>query len=173
MKHNGLQKGDVEMRRSLYPNTLFHFTKRDGLFGILAGNFLPRFSSEKVVGPTLEKEFAVPMVSFCDLRLSELPDHICKYGPYGLGMSKEWANTNGLNPVNYLSSGCSATDRYLRGISALFDMVNGQEAEREFMQALEGYNASLESLRYMKNYERARGGRIKSIDSPTKESGGT
>lgn len=76
---------------SLYPDILFHFTSRDGLYGILENSFKISYARERIVGKSKSTEFAVPMVSFCDLRLSELKDHMSKYGSYGIGLSKSWA----------------------------------------------------------------------------------
>ena len=84
----------------LYPETLFHFTDKEGLFGILATNFRVTFSLERIacrpiggeIGSTepaglfINRVFGAPMVSFCDLRLSELRVHMRDYGQYGIGM---------------------------------------------------------------------------------------
>lgn len=57
----------------LYPSTLFHFTNREGLLEILRSNFRVTYSRERLVGKAGEvEEFGAPMVSFCDLRLSQL-----------------------------------------------------------------------------------------------------
>ncbi|MBA3071804.1 MAG: hypothetical protein FP829_06570, partial [Nitrospirae bacterium] len=84
-------------------NTVFHFTSWSNLFGILKNNFLPKYSTETVhlFGAT-SVEIAIPMVSFCDIPLSQIKEHVQDYGSYGIGMTKSWAFKNGLNPVIYL-----------------------------------------------------------------------
>ena len=59
---------------ALYPNILFHFTKMNGLYEILSSTFKVSYARERILGGNKIKEFAVPMVSFSDLRLSELKD---------------------------------------------------------------------------------------------------
>jgi hypothetical protein len=82
-------------------NTLFHFTgSRETLNKILASNFEPKYSLENV-SIAKSYRFAVPMVSFCDLPLSQIKNHLHTYGYYGIGMSKKWGIQNGLNPVLY------------------------------------------------------------------------
>jgi len=85
--------------KSLYPDILFHFTTKAGLFGILENTFSISYAREKIIGNRKSAQFAVPMVSFCDLRLSQLKDHMDKYGNFGIGLTKEWANRNGLNSL--------------------------------------------------------------------------
>lgn len=87
---------------SLYPDILFHFTKKENLFKILESAFNVSYAREIIIGKSSEREFAIPMVSFCDLRLTELKSHMIKYGSYGIGLTKQWANANGLNPVMYI-----------------------------------------------------------------------
>lgn len=63
------------------------------------------------------------MVSFCDLRLSELAEHICTYGCYGIGMSKKWAVDNMLNPVSYWSRKAVLPEVWMRNMDLLLEHV--------------------------------------------------
>lgn len=86
--------------------TLFHFTKNlDTLKYILADGFWPRYCAEDTRwhGQADAQTIAFPMVCFCDIPLSRISDHVNFYGEYGLGMTREWATTNGLNPILYLA----------------------------------------------------------------------
>ena len=58
--------------QSLDPDILFHFTTKKGLYGILKATFSISYARDKIIGVGTPTEFAVPMVSFCDLKLSEL-----------------------------------------------------------------------------------------------------
>ena len=78
-------------------NTLFHFTRDyDTLTKILKGmSFWPRYCQEF----GWNSGFAVPMTCFCDIPLSQIKNHIDTYGSYGIGMSKEFAIKNEINPI--------------------------------------------------------------------------
>ena len=92
--------------------TLFHFTSSfETLKKILCGQgFWARYCIEYGWGEQGDKDFAVPMVCFCDIPLSQIHNHIKLYGGYGIGMSKEWAINNRMAPVHYLQSGSFATE---------------------------------------------------------------
>jgi hypothetical protein len=91
-------------------NTLFHFTNRGNLLGILKNEFHPRFSLEHYqLDETDSVKLGIPMVSFCDIPLSLVSRHMTKYGNYGIGMSKIWAEKNRLNPVLYIRKGSQLT----------------------------------------------------------------
>ena len=84
--------------------SLFHFTsKAENLISILENGFYPCYSLE-IKATKFPDELGVPMVSFCDLRLSDVAEHIGFYGNYGIGLKKEWAEKNELNPILYLSN---------------------------------------------------------------------
>lgn len=136
-----------------YPNTLFHFTDKNGLLGILKSNFRISYAREKIVGSTLKREFGAPMVSFCDLRLSEVSDHMKAYDEYGIGMSKEWANANGLNPVCYLNTPCRLNDNLIGAIDEFFKHLKTIQDGDQHQIMANAYMNLMDLYRYIKNYD--------------------
>lgn len=147
------KKTTKKKRNSLYPDILFHFTKRDGLFGILEHTFKLSISVEHIVGIDKSREFGAPMVSFCDLRLSELKDHMNKYGKYGIGLSKEWANRMGLNPVFYVNKDSPFVGNFMNAVEKLFAHLETIDDADEHTVVTSSYMHILEAYRYIKNYE--------------------
>jgi len=139
--------------RSLHPCILFHFTTRKGLFGILKNNFFLSYARERIEGQNHSAEFGIPMVSFCDLRLSELKDHMDKYGPYGIGLSKEWANRQDLNPVFYANKRSNFTRDFMAAVQAVYRTLESINDIDELKHAQSGYMGVLNAYRFMKNYE--------------------
>jgi hypothetical protein len=102
------------------------------------------------MGGNKVKEFAVPMVSFSDLRLSELKDNVGTYGKFGIGLTKEWAISNGLNPVMYASQASLFTENFISGIEDFFKLLsNSTDSTGRYETA---YNNTINTLRYIKNY---------------------
>ena len=100
----------------LSPSTLFHFTSKKGLKGILQNNFKVKYCLEEIDNDEKPVEIAIPMVSFCNIKISEITEHIEKYGYYGIGLSKEWAFEKNLNPVIYMNSKSSLCSNLLSSI---------------------------------------------------------
>lgn len=87
----------------LSSNSIIHFTNSsEALKGILRNNFRITYCKETIQLDKQTVTFHVPMVSFCDIPLFEIKNHIDSYGNYGLGLTKEWAIKNKLNPVIYI-----------------------------------------------------------------------
>jgi hypothetical protein len=89
------------------------------------------------------------MVCFCDIPLSEIKDHMSKYGNYGLGMTKEWGLRNRLNPVLYLEKNSLLTKSFILSQVRLTQPSHEDE--------LGATKALLDIFRYVKNYEGYRG----------------
>jgi len=97
-------------------NSIIHYTKTlETLIAILGDlGFKYKYCSEKIVTRGNHNySFAIAMVSFCDIPLSDYKKHFLKnskrsddnlgyYGDYGIGLSGRWSEINGLNPVMYI-----------------------------------------------------------------------
>ena len=134
-----------------YPSILFHFTTKQNLYDILNNTFKVSYARERILGGNRTKEFAVPMVSFSDLRLSELKDNIGTYGKFGIGMAKDWAIDKGLNPVMYASKNSLFTENFMKGIEDFFRLISlFVDTTSRYETA---YNNTINTLRYIKNYK--------------------
>lgn len=137
---------------SLYPTTLFHFTNKESLYSILNSNFNISYAREKLIGPNNFREFAVPMVSFCDLKLSELK-YFLNYGKFGIGLTKEWANRNKLSPVMYINRHCDLMDNLITGINGIYGHLGLVDNMTQFNNLNKSYLNIMNTYRYIKNYE--------------------
>lgn len=141
---------------ALSSNSIIHFTKTsNALKGILQDNFKIKYCLEMVNLET-ELNYAAPMVSFCDIPLSQIKEHIGKYGAYGIGLTKEWAQRQKLNPVLYIQS-----KSYLaKSIQSTY--IKLTNSIKEFKDLSEDAQDILNVLRHVKNYEAnlSRGGKV-------------
>jgi hypothetical protein len=71
----------------------------------LEEGFRPNLSLEDLSCLGLQQKVAIPMVSFCDIPLSQTKAHMQYYGHYGIGLSKSWGREKGINPVLYTYQG--------------------------------------------------------------------
>jgi hypothetical protein len=85
-------------------NSIIHYTDSfEILTSILDEGFRIKYCAEKLkLGPTGISNAAHPMLSFCDIPLSDSEQHFDAYGKYGIGLSKKWAINMGVNPVLYV-----------------------------------------------------------------------
>lgn len=131
----------------LSANTLIHFTaNKDYLRQILEENFRISFCKETVLFKDSATIFYAPMVSFCDIPLSEVKEHISKYGNYGIGFTKQWGAKRGLNPVLYLAQNSMLSVSYE-------DAFNHFIGDTHIVDLTKEQKALVDVIRYCKNYE--------------------
>src|SRR5262245_55949793 len=86
--------------------TLFHFTRSlDTLKSILDSGLRPFYSSEDLKIFGVKECPGVPMVSLCDIPLSQTRKHVDDYGRYAIGFDKKWGMTKNISPVHYIYEG--------------------------------------------------------------------
>ena len=135
-------------------NTVFHYTPRlEFLLNILGNGFYPSYCKESLISENGRRIYAMPMVSFCDIPLSQVKDHMGKYGNYAIGLSIEWAVNNRLNPVLYIQE----TSHLLQGINGALWFLTQEWHEylekEDFEQFWEkGYKGWLTILNSVKPY---------------------
>lgn len=70
---------------------LWHQTTKTGFKEILKSKmFKCAYSLESINWKSSNKTFAIPMISFCNIALSDLAEYLGKYGDYTIGMRKLW-----------------------------------------------------------------------------------
>ena len=133
----------------LSANTVFHFTeKKEDLEGILEHDFKVYYCKEQLYIGRNPMVFRAPMVSFCDIPLSEIKPHIKSYGPYGIGLSKEWAVRSKLNPVIYMEKNSFLSASLIKFLSHYTELIDQRDEA-----STEAKRAPFDIFRYMKNYQ--------------------
>lgn len=135
-------------QKSLSTNTVFHFTNSPGnIISILKNDFQPHFCLEDALHLLVEDnkhlEFAVPMVSFCDIPLSQILPHTDTYGKYAIGLSKKWAIKNKVNPIIYTYPNSAISDT----ISEHLNILNEPKRNSKKLKSV------LPLLQYIKPYK--------------------
>lgn len=108
---------------NLHSNSLFHFTRKEHLINILSNIFIPHYCKERLSISDSPFDYRVPMVSFCDIPLSYVQDHIVEYGKYAIGLNREWVNRNKLNPVLYYRECSVFFKKYHHLLKSMMDNV--------------------------------------------------
>ncbi|MFC3199881.1 abortive infection system antitoxin AbiGi family protein [Parapedobacter deserti] len=149
--------------------SVIHYTKE---FSILKkilkeGGFKYKYCVEKVnTRGKKNYRFAIAMVSFCDIPLSEYKKHFYKktkkntlgyYGDYGIGLNYKWVSSQGLNPVIYIESNSvlstsvrHSAERLLSNLSD--DIINDENLypfyTKNFKGLLERDNIKVDGYRF-------------------------
>lgn len=99
---------------------------------------------------------AIPMVSFCDIPLSEIKNHIDSYGSYGIGLTKSWAKKSGLNPVLYLEKESKLSTLLRNQVDRIMESLEREEKGENIDEGTQSLKSDfLKLISYCKNYEGA------------------
>jgi len=142
-------------------NSIIHYTKEiSWLKSIIEfKRFRIGYCSEKVnTRGSKSYSFAIPMVSFCDIPITEYKKQFYHtkgkklgyYGDYGIGLTKTWASNNGLNPVVYIEYN-SFTGTGLRKCVEYF--INSKSLGSKVLISDNDINELLQFALYAKNYQ--------------------
>src|SRR5271157_1052471 len=142
----------MSFEHTLSANTLFHFTgSPDNLESILRNEFHPRYCLENwnILNLKELNEIAIPMVSFCDIPLSQIRKHVRYYGHYAIGLTKEWGMKNNISPVLYTHKQARLSV-YLRRIFAEAMRTAADTKQDEFSELLQDV---LKFTKFLKPYQ--------------------
>lgn len=84
-------------------SSLFHYTTYNGLKSILKQGIIPNYCKEDFSIDGDRFAIGIPMVSFCDIPLTRTKEFTKRYGHHAIGIRKEWAVKNGINPILYIN----------------------------------------------------------------------
>ena len=123
--------------------------------GVLSDNFKLSYCREKAKFGTGTggSDLQVPMVSFCDLPLSQVKNHIVSYGSYGIGLTKQWAKKQQLNPVMYMDRGSMLAESYYKAAKFLTSKEARELADAQSKELKDSLYALIDVLGYVKNYQ--------------------
>lgn len=111
--------------RSSKTSSLFHFTKElEVLKSIIRNGLIPNFCKEDLCYEDRKIIIGVPMVSFCDIPLTRTSEFKSRYGELAIGLSKDWAIKNHINPILYVND-----MRILMSLNFLNSYRHSQEEE--------------------------------------------
>lgn len=138
-------------------NSVIHYTERiDYLTGIIKSQgFRLKYCCEDLdVLMNKPINSAFPMVSFCDIPLSEVKNHIDSYGSYGIGLSKSWAKKNKLNPVLYLEKESGFSSHINQQVQKIFFILDKIHSNKKVEKCeLNLLQDTVILISYCKNYE--------------------
>lgn len=127
-------------------NSIIHYTSTfKALRSILDEGFRVKYCLEELSLKETESKAAHPMISFCDIPLSDSQQHFSAYGKFGIGLSKEWAKSKGINPVIYIDD----NSHFSQCIS---NLVQERRDKRKTNLTLEQRTEILRIKSYAKNY---------------------
>lgn len=126
-------------------NSIIHYTDSlNTLNSILIEGFKITYCSEKLNLGSSGSSAAHPIISFCDIPLSDSKQHFDVYGKYGIGLSKQWAMKKGVNPVLYI-------DKNSLFARSLYELIKERRKKNSNLTAKQKTEI-LQIKAYAKNY---------------------
>lgn len=134
-----------KISQNLSCNSIFHFlSRREWLMDILKDKFIrARYVHEEL--PFFYYRMGIPMKCFCDIPLGMVKKHISKYGKFGLGISKNFAKSNGISPVIYIHEKSDSMLRYLINSKYPFN-IDSPDSLLPYIKLYDGVNNNKKRL---------------------------
>lgn len=80
----------------------------------------------------IKNVIAYPIVSFCDIPLDRIKNHVTNYGQYGIGMKRKWAKSHNISPVQYISEESLTARLWLNIISQMQSVIDIHPNVKDF-----------------------------------------
>lgn len=126
-------------------NSIIHYTDTlNAVKSILSEGFRIKYCAEVLRLGEGSSRAAHPMISFCDIPLSDSKQHFNAYGSYGIGLSKLWAVENGVNPVLYI-------DRNSLFADSVYELIK-ERRKKDSNLTIKQKREILQIKSYAKNY---------------------
>lgn len=142
---NILLCSNKEKNMAISTNSIIHYTDSYNILElILKEGFKIKYCVEKIKLADGNSNAAHPMISFCDIPLSDSIQHFDAYGKYGIGLTKDWAVRNGVNPVLYI-------DHNSLFAKSLYELIKERRKKTTNLTSVQS-NQILQIKAYAKNY---------------------
>lgn len=139
-------------------NTLFHFTAKESLKGILnSQGFFAQYSEEHfediLPETSIYRITLIPLISFCDLTIMQLTRdsvHTTDFGNYGIGLTKKWGIKKRVSPVIYVHEHSQPSTQLYNLIKLFRKYIKEHKAEEVISQAR---RELIDSFKFIKPYQ--------------------
>lgn len=153
-----IKTNNAQKNMSISTNSVIHYTERiEYLKGILkAEGFRLKYCLEELSIFSMDSpiSYAIPIISFCDIPLSEVKNHIDSYGSYGIGLSKSWAKKTGLNPILYLETESKLSHFLKSQVDRIFENLDKSNKGKKLSKdSFALFGDVIRIMSYCKNYE--------------------
>lgn len=139
-------------------NYLSNFMRKKDYLEIAIKNmaFIPRYYYEYLDYLDLNynkeniKGIFVPMVCFCDIPLHQISIHAegdSGYGKFGIALTKEWGEQNGLQPIHYVNPKSMFTQQFQLSLNSVLKEIEKIDIDSKLDELSDSL---LEQLRFMK-----------------------